>query len=88
MSVPVRIPTPLRSYTGDQKVVSADGGTLGEVLLDLDRQFPGIRFRIVDEQDRIRVHVRIFVNRALVRGLAQPIAPGDEVQILCALSGG
>ncbi len=84
----VAIPSPLRSYTANREWASAAGASVGELLLDLDRAFPGIRFRIVDEQDRIRVHVRIFVNRQLVRSLAHPVAASDEVQILCALSGG
>ena len=84
----VAIPSPLRSYTRSRDQVSAAGATVGELLANLDREFPGIRFRIVDEQDRIRVHIRIFVNRELARDLARPIAAGDEVQILCALSGG
>jgi len=68
--------------------VSGAGATVGELLASLDRQFPGIRFRIVDEQDRIRVHIRIFVNRELARDLGRTLGAGDEVQILCALSGG
>ena len=84
----VAIPSPLRSYTQSRDRVDAAGATVAELLASLDRAFPGIRFRIVDEQDRIRVHIRLFVNRVLVRDLAQPIAEGDEVQILCALSGG
>ncbi len=83
----VSIPTPLRSYTQAAEV-EADGATVGELLADLDRRFPGIRFRMIDEQDGIRPHVRIFVNRESVAGLAEAVAPGDEVQILQALSGG
>ena len=84
----VAIPSPLRSYTGSREQVSGAGATVGELLASLDRQFPGIRFRIVDEQDRIRVHIRIFVNRELARDLGRTLGAGDEVQILCALSGG
>ena len=58
----VRIPTPLRSYTAAAKVVEADGATVAEVLADLDRQFPGIRFRVVDEQGRLRTHMKVFVG--------------------------
>jgi molybdopterin converting factor small subunit len=88
MAVPVRIPTPLRSYTGDQKVVSADGATLGEVLVDLDRQFPGIRFRIVDEQDQLRKHVNVWLDGERCRDLATGLVGVDEVVIMQALSGG
>jgi molybdopterin converting factor small subunit len=84
----VAIPSPLRSYTSNREQVTGAGATVGELLANLDVEFPGIRFRVVDEQDRIRVHIRIFVNRQLARDLARPVGPGDEVQILCALSGG
>jgi molybdopterin converting factor small subunit len=86
--VEVRIPTPLRSYTGDQKVVSAGGGTLGEVLLDLDRQFPGFRFRVVDEQGRIRKHVNVWLDGERVRDLSTGLDGVGEVVIMQALSGG
>lgn len=84
----VRIPDPLRSYTEREKVVEATGATVGEVLADLDRRYPGIRFRMVDEQDRIRKHMKVFVNEEAVRDLATPLEPGDEVTIMQALSGG
>ena len=84
----VWIPQPLLSYTGRATQVEASGRTLGELLDDLDRRFPGIRFRIVDEQDGIRRHVKFFVNRELVRSLGTPLAAGDEVHIFQALSGG
>ena len=84
----VEIPTPLRSYTGKAAAVEAEGATLGELLADLDRRHPGIRFRMIDEQDGIRPHVKIFVNRERVVGLEALLTPGDEVQILQALSGG
>ena len=61
----VRIPTPLRSYTGGASEVAAEGATLAELLLDLDRRHPGLRFRVVDEQGRLRQHMRIFVNRSM-----------------------
>ena len=84
----VLIPTPLRSYTGGRAEVAASGATLAELLEDLNAAFPGIRFRMIDEQDRIRPHLRIFVNRELVRDLGTPLRVTDEVQILQALSGG
>jgi molybdopterin synthase sulfur carrier subunit len=83
----VLIPTPLRSYTG-QRVVEASGSTLGAVLADLDRQFPGIRFRMINEQDGMRPHVRLFVNGKQVFDLSQPLRSTDEVVIVQALSGG
>jgi molybdopterin converting factor small subunit len=83
----VLIPSPLHSYTG-AAMVEAEGATLGEVLRDLDRRHPGLRFRIVDEQDRMRPHVRFFVDGKQVFDLGRPIGPGQSVQIVQALSGG
>jgi sulfur-carrier protein len=83
----VSIPTPLQSYTQGREV-EATGATLAELLADLDRQFPGIRFRMVDEQDRMRPHIRFFVNSWQVRDLAQRLGESDEVVIVQALSGG
>jgi molybdopterin converting factor small subunit len=84
----IRIPDPLRSYTNREKVVEADGATVGAILEDLDRRYPGIRFRMVDEQHRIRKHMKVFVNDESVRDLATPVSPADEVTIMQALSGG
>jgi molybdopterin converting factor small subunit len=83
----VLIPSPLRSYT-QQSWVDGTGATLGDVLDDLDRRFPGIRFRMVNEQDRLRPHVRVFVRGTPVFDLALSLAPDDEVLIVQALSGG
>jgi sulfur-carrier protein len=83
----VRIPTPLRSYT-QATTVTADGTTLAEVLADLDRQFPGIRFRVVDEQGVLRQHMRIWVNEELVRDLESPVDDSVEITLMQALSGG
>ncbi len=83
----VLIPSPLRSYVKENRV-DAKGGTLAELLADLDRSYPGIRFRMIDEQDSIRPHIRIFVNGAQVRELGVPLRPSDEVHIVQALSGG
>ena len=84
----VLIPSPLRSYTGERSKVEAAGATLTALLADLDRRHPGIRFRMIDEQDAIRRHVRIFVNGEQVRSLDVPLRATDEVIILQALSGG
>ena len=83
----VLIPSPLQSYTGAARVV-AQGATLAALLEDLERRFPGIRFRMVDEQDRIRRHIRVFVGGEQVHELASPLGAGDEVVIVQALSGG
>jgi sulfur-carrier protein len=84
----VTIPSPLRSYTQGLSEVAASGVTFADLLFDLDSQFPGIRFRMIDEQNRIRRHIRFFVNREPVQDLAQELRATDEVQIICALSGG
>ena len=84
----VSIPTPLRSYTHERREVEAHGATLDEVLHDLDRQYPGIRFRMVDEQEAIRPHIRIWLNLETVRNLAAAVQDKDEIVIIQALSGG
>jgi len=86
--VNVRVPTPLHSYTGGASVVEADGGTVGELLDDLDRRYPGLRFRVVDEQGRMREHMKVFVNSESVRDLATRIRVSDDVTLMQALSGG
>jgi sulfur-carrier protein len=83
----VLIPSPLHDYTGAAEV-EAVGATLDELLRDLDRRHPGLRFRIVDEQDRMRPHVRFFVDGDQVFDLGLRLAPGQSVQIVQALSGG
>ncbi len=84
----VFIPSPLRSYTHNLPEVQAHGASVAGLLEDLDRQFPGIRFRMINEQDGIREHIRIFINGELTRQLATPLAQGDEVHLICAISGG
>ena len=83
----VTIPSPLISYTG-RRNVSADGATLAKVLTDLDRQFPGLRFRMIDEQDQLRPHMRVFVGRQELHDLATPLEPAATLHIIQALSGG
>jgi molybdopterin converting factor small subunit len=84
----VHIPSPLLSYTAQRDEVEAGGATVSELLADLERQFPGLRFRMIDEQDALRPHMRIFVNGAQVGALGAPLEATDEVHILQALSGG
>jgi len=83
----VLIPGALRSYT-EQAQVEVSGATLAAVLAELDHRYSGIRFRIIDEQDQIRRHIRIFINGEQVRDLSQPLTASDEVVIVQALSGG
>ena len=84
----VRIPTPLRSYTRNEANVHADGATVADILADLDRQFPGIAFRIVDEQSRLRQHMVVWLDGERCRDLSAPVEGLDEVVIMQALSGG
>lgn len=84
----VIIPQALRSYTDQCDRVDAEGATLDELLSDLDRQFPGIRFRMVNEQDEVRPHVVVFVNGNKTSTLSAKLAGVDEVVIVQALSGG
>ena len=84
----VMLPTPLVEYTGGAREVAAAGESLDAMLRDLDRQYPGIRFRMIDEQGKIRAHIKLFVNAELQRSAAAPLAADDDVLIVAALSGG
>lgn len=83
----VLIPDALLSYTQNRRA-QARGATLAELLNDLDHQYVGIRFRMIDEQGRVRRHIRIFVNGEQVNDLARPLNVKDDVVIVQALSGG
>jgi hypothetical protein len=85
--VKVIVPTQLRGYTHGEKEVEAAGAMLRDVLADLDRQFPGFRFRVIDEQDRVRPHILIFIGGERCEDLATPVGEA-EVFIAGALSGG
>lgn len=78
----------LRQYTEGREEIATRGATLMQVLRDLDRRSPGLRFRLVDEQDQVRPHIRLFVNGTATRDLRQRLAAKDEIHILGALSGG
>jgi molybdopterin converting factor small subunit len=84
----VLLPTPLASYTANRREVEALGATLDELFRDLDRRYPGLRFRVIDEQGAIRPHIKVFVNREQAPGIACALSPGDEVLVVAALSGG
>jgi len=84
----VLIPSPLFSYTGGRAEVDAAGATVDEVLFDLDARFPGIRFRVVDEQGRIRPHIRFWVSARPAPDVSAAVGASDEVMIVTALSGG
>jgi molybdopterin converting factor small subunit len=84
----IRVPSPLRDYTAGAGKVSASGNTVAEILSHVERDHPGMRFRMIDEQDRIRPHIRIFINQREVQSLDEAVAPRDEIHLICALSGG
>jgi len=91
MAVSVRIPTILRTYTGGESEVSADGATLAEILDDLDARFAGIKGRILDEDGKLRRFVNVYVNNDDVRfeqELATPTPDGAEVSVIPAVAGG
>ncbi len=82
----VHIPSPLRSYTKTSPV-EATGATLADLLIDLDRRYPGFRFRIVNEQGELREHIKVFVNQRIA-SLTEPISSDDQIRIITAISGG
>jgi molybdopterin synthase sulfur carrier subunit len=87
----VRIPTPLRKLTAGKEEVSAAGKTVGELITDLERQFPGLKERICDEQGAVRRFVNIFQNDEDIRflqNLDTPIKDADEISIVPAIAGG
>lgn len=85
----VRVPGMLRSYTaGADTVELSPRGTLDDALRGLDARFPGIRFRIIDEQNAIRPHIKLFIDGVLMRELTAPLATAHELMIVGALSGG
>jgi sulfur-carrier protein len=91
MTIPVRIPTPLRKLTLNQEVVEAEGATIREVIDSLENNYPGLKERICDDQDRIRRFVNIFLNDEDIRFLKEsetPVKSGDEVSIVPAIAGG
>jgi molybdopterin synthase sulfur carrier subunit len=91
MAVHVRIPTPLRRITNGERVVQAEGGDLAQAIDDLDRRYPGIRARILDDRGEVLQFVNIFVNEQDIRflsGLHTRLEDGAEVSIIPAMAGG
>ena len=91
MSVSVRIPTILRTYTGGESEVSAEGGTLAEVLDSLDGSYPGIKARILDDQGAIRRFVNVYVGNDDVRflqALETSTPEGTQISVIPAVAGG
>jgi molybdopterin synthase sulfur carrier subunit len=91
MAVKVKIPTPLQRLTNKQSQVEAEGSTVGEVLADLERNFPGFKERLYDEKEELRRFINIFLNEEDVRfleGLNTTVKDGDEISIIPAVAGG
>jgi sulfur-carrier protein len=91
MSVLVRIPTPLRSLTKGTAEVQGSGDTVGDIIQDLERQFPGLRDRLMDEGGDLRRFINIYVNEEDIRfleGVKTTLKTGDSVSIVPAIAGG
>jgi molybdopterin synthase sulfur carrier subunit len=91
MSVPVRIPTPLRKLTQNQEIVQIEGATIRDLINNLEQSYPGLKERICDDQNNIRRFVNVFVNDEDIRFLQDAetvVKPGDEVSIVPAIAGG
>ena len=84
----VVIPSPLADYTAGRREIEGEGDTLDTVLKDLDLQYAGIRFRMIDEQGSIRAHIKLFINGVLTKNLSQALRANDELIVVAALSGG
>ena len=91
MAITVRIPTPLQKLTGNQAEVAVEGSTVDDIISSLDRQYPGLKGRLCDEQGKLRRFVNVYVNEEDIRFLKQegtPVKDGDEVSIIPAIAGG
>jgi molybdopterin synthase sulfur carrier subunit len=91
VSVKVRIPTPLRKLTKDQSEVEAAGSTIRDVVEDLEKQFPGFKERMCDDQGELRRFVNVYVGEEDIRflnGLETEIPQGEQVSIIPAVAGG
>lgn len=91
MSVLVKIPTPLRSVTGDKDAVDGEGASLGECIDGLTTTYPGLRERLLGDDGQLRRFINVYINGEDVRflsGLASPLKQGDEVSIVPAVAGG
>ena len=91
MPVLVRIPTPLRTLTKGSAEVQAKGDTVGDLVLDLERQFPGLRERLMDEAGELRRFINVYVNEEDIRflqGKTTSLKDGDQVSIVPAIAGG
>jgi molybdopterin synthase sulfur carrier subunit len=91
MPIQVRIPTPLRKFTGGKDTVDAAGASIAAILADLDQKHPGLRERICEADGTVRRFVNIYVNGDDIRfldNLKSPVKDGDEISIVPAIAGG
>jgi molybdopterin synthase sulfur carrier subunit len=91
MPVLVRIPTPLRSLTRGNAEIQAKGDTVGDLVEDLERQFPGLRERLIDDAGELRRFINVYVNEEDIRflqGKTTSLKDGDQVSIVPAIAGG
>jgi MoaD family protein len=87
----IRIPTPLRTYTGGEKEIQVSGGTVGEAMQALAQQYPAVRTHLFDELNQLRPYVNVFLNEENVRnleGAGTPIREGDRLMIIPSIAGG
>jgi molybdopterin synthase sulfur carrier subunit len=91
MPIQVRIPTPLRKFTGGAESVTASGGTVAAVVQDVESRHPGLKERICDDAGKVRRFVNLYVNGEDIRFLSSldtPVKEGDEISIVPAIAGG
>ena len=91
MAKKVRIPTPLRKLTNNEELVEVNAATIGEAITELQKRFPGIQERLVDESGEVRRFVNVYVNEEDIRFLKNketPLKDGDEISIIPAIAGG
>lgn len=91
MATTIRVPTPLQKLTNNQGEIQADGANVKEVLADLERQFPGIKERIYDENGKLRRFINFYVNNEDIRflqGEETALKDGDELSVVPAIAGG
>jgi len=87
-AIRVRVASLLYAYTGGRSVIEVDAATVGDALSVLEQRFPGLLFRVVDEQGHIRPHMNVFLNEEKVGALTTAVTAGAEIYIVGALSGG
>ena len=87
----LRIPTPLRAYTGGNSEVTVTGGKMSEALNDLTTQFPAIKPHLFNEAGELRPFVNLFVGESNIRdlqGLETPLKDGDKIMLIPSIAGG